>query len=152
MKNKGLVPSVVEGFTLIEILVVITIIALLATIGIGSYSTVTKLSADSRRKADLEDIRAALEMYKANNGSYPKSPASPPTSDTIFQDAASNIYMQKVPKDPKSPTYIYVINVAVDGTTYTLGTYIENEATSGNVCGVCGSTNCNYCLTPYGRK
>ena len=139
-----------SGFTLIEIIVVITIISLLATIGIGSYSTLTKLSADSRRKADLEDIRSALEMYRANNGTYP---TSAPAFNSVFQDTNTppNVYMQKVSSDPKSPTYIYNLNVGSTG--YMLGAYLENEAPGTGLCGTCGgSTSCNYCLTPYGRK
>jgi len=59
-----------KSFTLIEILVVATIIALLATAATITYAQLTKQSRDARRKTDLEQIRAALEMYRSNNNQY----------------------------------------------------------------------------------
>lgn len=162
MKNKGLVPSgstpltinVVEGFTLIEILVVITIITLLATVGISSYTTLTRQSFDSRRKADLEEVRAALEMYKSNNGVYPT--AAEIVQGSIFEDASGKVYLQKVPKDPKSGTIEYDFsNIDSVTSTYTLGAYLENADSGFDTCGDCGvdvEKLCNYCLTPYGRQ
>ncbi len=60
-----------KSFTLVEILIVTTIIGILIGVGAVSYSVLTKNSRDARRKADLEQIRAALELYKSNVGSYP---------------------------------------------------------------------------------
>lgn len=134
------------GFTLIEILVVITIISLLATVGAGSYTTLTKHSFDSRRKADLEQIRSALEMWKSNNGVYP---STVPLGLTLTD--GTNTYLQKVPNDPKAPTRVY--NIVVTSSNYTLGADIENEAAaSSDQCGDCGERYCNYCVTPYGAK
>jgi general secretion pathway protein G len=138
-----------KGFTLIEILVVITIIGVLATVGAGTYSTLTKNSLDARRKADLEEIRAALEMYKSNNGLYPDGIAS--GQSIPFQDPADdNIYLQKVPEDPRSSTR-YQYNLDVSSDSYELGAYLEN-GTETPSCGMCGDNDCNYCLTPYGQK
>lgn len=133
-----------KAFTLIEILVVITIITMLATVGAGSYSILTKNSLDSRRKADLEQIRASLEMWRSNNGTYP---TLVPTG-AIFSDGV-NTYLQKVPTDPKTPIFNY--NLVVTANTYTLGAYLENMA-GANTCGSCGTTTCNYCITPYGLQ
>jgi len=138
------------SFTLIEILVVATIISLLAAGGLASYSTITKNSLDTRRKADIEQIRAALEMYRSNVGSYPNSsPLSSP-----LQDEDNNIYLLNVPKDPKTKSsYLYnpsgicdsgEIDPCCDGTagnsctTYTLSATLEN----GN----------SYVATPYGTE
>ena len=60
-----------NGFTLIEILVVATIISLLAAAASVAYSQLSKQSRDARRKTDLEQVRAALEMYRSNNDDYP---------------------------------------------------------------------------------
>lgn len=60
-----------NAFTMIELMVVISIIGILTAIGVVSYVTTQKNARDSRRKADLEELRTALEMYKADHGYYP---------------------------------------------------------------------------------
>ena len=60
-----------NAFTLIELIVSITIIAVLTIVGIVSYGPFNKKARDSRRKTDLEDIRMALELYRQGEGIYP---------------------------------------------------------------------------------
>ena len=62
-----------RGFTLIEVLVAVTIIAILTSIGVVSYSSVNKRSRDAKRKGDVEQLRSALEMYRADNSYYPNT-------------------------------------------------------------------------------
>ena len=59
------------GFTLIEILVSISVIALVSTIGVTGYQSVSRGGRDALRKSDLEQIRSALEIYKSEYGQYP---------------------------------------------------------------------------------
>src|SRR3989344_4750312 len=61
------------GFTLVELLIVITIISTLSGIGFAVFGNATRNARDAKRKADLEQIRTALEMYKADNGRYPQA-------------------------------------------------------------------------------
>jgi len=53
-----------KGFTILELLIVIGIISLLVTFGTGIYSSAQRSSRDAKRKADLEQIAAALELYR----------------------------------------------------------------------------------------
>lgn len=52
-----------QGFTLVELLIVITIIAVLAVIGVTVYSGTQKTARDSRRRADIDAISSALEAH-----------------------------------------------------------------------------------------
>ena len=65
-----------RGFTLVELMVVITIVAVLATIGIVSYQVVLKNSRDARRQTDLRTIQTGLEQYFADQLFYPKDNGS----------------------------------------------------------------------------
>ena len=140
--KKGLAPRSFSevGFTLIEILVVATIVVLLTATATATYTAFLKQSRDAKRKTDLEQIRAALEMYRSNINTYPTTGLSQLTTPTI--------YIQSVPKDPKDPTYSYYYSAT--GSDYTLGSYLEGGGTT-CVAGQCGG-NCNHCLGPYGQK
>lgn len=59
-----------QAFTLIELLVVATIIGVLLSIAIVSFSSAQKKSRDAKRKADLETLRQALILYRQDNGNY----------------------------------------------------------------------------------
>lgn len=64
------------GFTLIEILAVISIIAILSAIGIGLASVASARKAEARTEAVLSRLRAALEEVKLKHGYYPQSDAT----------------------------------------------------------------------------
>lgn len=60
-----------RGFTLVELLVVVTIIAVLSAIGLTVYSSAQKSGRIAKRVSDLSAIRTALESYYAQNKFYP---------------------------------------------------------------------------------
>ncbi len=84
-----------KGFTLVELLVVISIIAVLSTIIGVNYSNSKKTARDSKRKADMENVAAAFEMYYAE---YKKYPACPWSNATASLNSAG--YLTTIPKDP----------------------------------------------------
>lgn len=61
------------GFTLLELLVVMSIIGLIAAIGFGNFTTSQAKSRDAARKRDLANLTTALEAYYNDNGCYPLS-------------------------------------------------------------------------------
>lgn len=61
-----------QGFTLLELLVVISIIAMLITIGLSSFSTAQRKGRDAKRKSDIKEIQNSLEQYYSVCGfNYP---------------------------------------------------------------------------------
>lgn len=120
-----------KAFTLIEVLVVSTIIAVLTAIGIVSYARINMRSRDAKRKSDMEQIRSALEMYRADNGSYPNTGAPNFTDVSNLAAVLVPSYMAGIPSDPKSPTqeYRYQATNPVSGKYYgyCLSARIESE-------------------------
>jgi len=94
-----------RGFTLIEMLVVISIIAVLAGVGLATFTNAQKKSRDARRMADLEAVRSALEIYRADNPS-----SGYPDTDYTGLGAILTNYIVPLPSDPfpaPQPQYTY---------------------------------------------
>ncbi len=72
-----------HGFTLIEILVVLSIIGILVSAVMFNMSDSSKKARDSERQADLRNIQSALELYKNKYGRYPE--ACTPANSTNAQ-------------------------------------------------------------------
>lgn len=90
-----------KGFTLVELLVVITILAILMTIGIAVYSGVQKNARDLRRKSDLRSIKIALELFYQANGKYPVVPTwVNSTATQPWIPGLTTDYVSQLPKDP----------------------------------------------------
>ncbi|MFZ5366304.1 MAG: type II secretion system protein [Patescibacteria group bacterium] len=128
------------GFTLIELLVVISLIGILMGILLVAYQGTRKSARDGRRKADLEQIRSALEMCRTDKGSYPVGSSLPSAGGVDCSN-----YLPSVPKDPLDPTYLYPYTGTAN--TYTLCAYLETGTGTVAGCGSCGSSTCNYKVT-----
>jgi prepilin-type N-terminal cleavage/methylation domain-containing protein len=141
-----------NGFTLIEIVVVATIISLLASVGLVTYAQFTKQSRDAKRKIDIETIRGSVELYRSNNDTYPDAVTPGGSICDPGGCTSTTTYMQKVPSDPKASTLTYYYT-KISATDYTVGAYLEGggSASCGN-CSVSGTVVCNYCVGPYGEK
>ncbi|MEK7495680.1 MAG: prepilin-type N-terminal cleavage/methylation domain-containing protein [Patescibacteria group bacterium] len=133
------------GFTLIEILVVVTIIGLLTLTAVVTYGAFLKQSRDAKRKTDLGQVAAALEMYRSNSDTYPVGSVWATTLNVLTTPV---VYIQSLPTDPKSSSYSYYYTGSISD--YTVGAYLESGGTT-CFAGQCGG-NCNYCLGPYGQK
>lgn len=60
-----------RGFTLIELMVVVAIIAILATMGMFAYRRSMQNARDTQRISDMKAFQAAMEQSFSNNGAYP---------------------------------------------------------------------------------
>lgn len=97
-----------SGFTIVELLIVIVVIAILATVSIVAYNGIQQRARNSQRISDIKAIANAVELYYADNGSYPmtggwctqiSNPNRGNGYSAAFQSAIAT-YMPKVPFDP----------------------------------------------------
>ncbi|MDP3983307.1 MAG: prepilin-type N-terminal cleavage/methylation domain-containing protein [bacterium] len=125
-----------KGFTLIELMVVISIIAILSSVGLATYTSYGKKAKDSRRMVDLEVIRQALELYRSDNGVYPPVPTVSGfctqisnTAYTQVKNALESGYLDKVPQDPQyADTYQdYFYISPINGQKYALYAELEQS-------------------------
>jgi prepilin-type N-terminal cleavage/methylation domain-containing protein len=115
--KKHFFSSAKSAFTLIELLVVIAIIGILLTIAFATFSRGSESSRDAKRKADIEALSKALELYRSgtqNSSFYPQCAGGTPPA-TCFLVVADNTttpgltptFIKTIPEDPKraNPAY-----------------------------------------------
>lgn len=109
------------GFTLLELLVVISIIGILVAIGSASYSTVQKKGRDARRKEDLKAIQNALEQSYSVDSAYPGG---------TYPNGISTYMSTAVPTDPKNASAYCASTYST--TSYTICADLETDTFTGN--------------------
>ncbi len=103
------------GFSLIELLVVISIIGALAALSVVSYSAVQKQARDTQRKNDLKHYQSLLIQFASENrGFYPSSSGGVVNLDVMCSSVLLNTYTSSCPTDPGSGAraYSYMPNVS----------------------------------------
>jgi general secretion pathway protein G len=115
-----------DGFTLIEIMVVILILGLLATIVVQSLRGATDKAKRVKAQADIAEIKTGLDRYYLDAGSYPTSDqglnslvSAPATGGNSPANYESGGYLQSIPKDPWGNPYYY----QSDGNSYVLKSF-----------------------------
>jgi general secretion pathway protein G len=114
-----------DGFTLIEIMVVILILGLLATIVVQSLRGAADKAKKTKAQAYLAEIKTALDRYYLDNGYYPTTDqglgalVSAPSSGRVPGNYESGGYIERLPQDPWGTAYFY----QSDGNTYTLKSF-----------------------------
>lgn len=151
-----------NGFTLIELMIVMIILGILAVIGISAFISSQIKGRDSHRKGDLKTIAQGLELYYNDKGQYPtddgagglkgcwtvggNTPADC-TANQVWQDTNGTIYAPAFPADPVANQKYYY--VSSNGKQFQLYARLENsqdpQITSVSTNGFCGaSLTCNY--------
>lgn len=154
-----------RGFTLIELLVSLTIIAIIVAISVFAAGGARQQGRDTQRRSDLEKIRQALEIIKADCGAYPTTVSGYAEANTILDQAgnddilngndvmayglpscptlgSTDVYLSRIPIDPSSTNRRYRFRGF--GNSYQLCAALEGGSGSVACGGNCGSVACNY--------
>lgn len=116
----------ISGFSLVELMLVISIMAILAgAIGFAASES-REQGRDAQRQSDLQTMKASIETYRQQNGRYPAMGCTPVDGWSMQQDCLNfidglNEIMSQIPRDPSSGSgdgYVYRTNT--DGTVYKL--------------------------------
>lgn len=79
-----------HGFTLLELMIVVSIIGILATLAVPSYQSSVMKAKEAALRQDLSTLRDVLDQHKADQGKYPLS----------LTALVSAGYLRAIPKDP----------------------------------------------------
>jgi general secretion pathway protein G len=101
------------GFTLIEVMVVIAIIGIMATLIVPQIMSKPNEARVIAAKQDINSLVQALKLYRLDNSRYPTTEqglsalVAKPTSEPIPQNWKPNGYVDRLPKDPWGFAYQY---------------------------------------------
>ncbi len=122
--------KIYKAFTLIEMLVVISLIGILAALALVSFSSVQKQARDTSRKSDLKQYQTAIENYASkNNGNYPVYASAITLTGALTFCGSTQLGLGNCLPDPKDVApyqYRYVSN----GVNYVLWGGLEKSTTT----------------------
>lgn len=134
MKNTARPRSLVNrGFTLIELILVMTIIAILSGMVVSTYSGAQESARDTQRRNDIKQYQNALEVFSnANNGLYPSRTAG--AGVLAATTLCGDLSLSNCPDNPKGASYRYQTDgsgsATLDGTQYVLWAVLERPSTT----------------------
>jgi len=141
-----------KAFTLVELLVVISIMAILTIVTVSQFRTARKRANDVARKGDLNSVAKALQLYFADYGKMPEAVDGQIKTDVIrkwgeeFKDSTGYIYMVKLPTENTDGWPQYCYKTDIDQKKYALFAKLEvqsdgecdgNSYSCGGVSGYC---------------
>lgn len=103
-----------QGFTLIEIIVVVVIIGILATFVAPKFMGKTDTARIVKAQNDIQALESALDLYKLDNFTYPTTDQgldaliNQPSSDPVPGSWQAGGYIKKLQKDPWQREYLYL--------------------------------------------
>jgi general secretion pathway protein G len=104
-----------EGFTLVELMVVLVIIGLLATVVIINVLPATDKAAKTKARADIATLEQGIEMYRLNKLQYP-------SGENGLKALLEENYIKRLPNDPWGNPYHYS-NPGRDGRAFDIVSY-----------------------------
>ncbi len=128
------------GFTLLELLVVISIIGILVAMGAAAFTNAQQKSRNARRRADMKSIQTAMEQYYSLN-------------DSVYPASCNGLgaILTPFPSDPKSSNPDYTCEVTANETAYCACASLEgseagNSSSDDTDCTGLGGTGSYFCV------
>jgi len=130
------------GFTLVELLVAISIIGILVSVGLASFSAAQKQARNTNRKSDLRQYQNSLENFSTiKGGLYPSriTAAGVRLSTTICSDLGLTSCVEDT-RYSQDTSFVYLYQSdgsdsgAVDASKYVIWTKIENSSNFWVIC------------------
>jgi prepilin-type N-terminal cleavage/methylation domain-containing protein len=136
-----------QGFTIVELLIVIVVIGILAGLVITTYNGIQQKARNTERTTDLKTFQSQLEAYYANNGAYPGPDSLGTTSATnvTFIKASMKGMDSETLRDPKGTAADYSLITTATSTSTKYGYAPTNDA--GTACTTAASDCTKYVLT-----
>ena len=122
--RRGLARGREDGFTLVELMVVLVIIGLLATIVIINVMPAADRAATTKARADIATLEQGLEMYRLDNQRYP-------TSEEGLQALVAGQYVRRLPNDPWNHPYRYAAP-GRNGAPFSIATWGADDREGGS--------------------
>lgn len=97
-----------QGFTLIEIMVVVVIMGLLATLVAVNVLDNAEQAKRTKAKSDIKALESALELYKLDNGNYPTTQEGLKVLTQAPANGTRGAYIKSLPLDPWQKPYVYL--------------------------------------------
>ncbi len=122
-----------KAFTLVEVLVTVSIIGILMSTAIAGYSVSVARSKDAKKRADLAKVQSALENFRSNdiNGSYPPGVGTGTQNYAALTAILVPNYIQSLPTDEEN-SYEYTPTCTTEGTpiclSYILSANLEGSS------------------------
>lgn len=133
-----------QGFTIVELLIVIVVIGILAALVITTFTGIQQKARDTERTTDIKALQGQVEAYYANKGNYPTRTN---VNDATWRSTNMKGLDKEALKDPKSPDPAGTGN-SVLGTTGTATQYgYDVQNSSGASCEADETTCVKYTLT-----
>jgi prepilin-type N-terminal cleavage/methylation domain-containing protein len=129
-----------KGFTLVELMIVVSILAFIAIIAIAYFRGQLFKGNDARRKSDLNRISIAIEEYEKDHNCYPLPYIVSCSPGTGLQP-----YLEKTPCDPRTnSTYEYEYEESACPSWYRIYTVLDNPHDSAVTEGIGPGSAFNY--------